>query len=160
MMTGARPYKPESMPPLFSPFEALTVAHSAMSSTDSILDKLYTLPLLKGTFSLSGSTDESAKKLLEKLRDNYVKWHPHFDSRGFHKYGSLSIFPCWLSGSLTIFVSFYSHLTHHLIAIYGLGASTPLIEAANETHMYQKPAFASPSPITEENFIEHIGDLK
>ena len=94
MMTGARPYKPESMPPLFSPFEALTVAHSAMSSTDSILDKLYTLPLLKGTFSLSGSTDESAKKLLEKLRDNYVKWHPHFDSRGFHKYRSLSIFPC------------------------------------------------------------------
>lgn len=114
----------------------MTGAHSAMSSTDSILDKLYALPLLKGTFSLSGSTDESAKKLLEKLRDNYVKWHAHFDSRGFH-----------------------NHLTHHLIAIYGLGASAPLIEAANETHMYQKPAFASPGPITEENFIEHIGDL-
>ena len=131
-----------------------------MSSTDSILDKLYALPLLKGTFSLSGSTDESAKKLLEKLRDNYVKWHAHFDSRGFHKYGSLGRFPCHLSGSLTTFVSFHSHLTHHLIAIYGLGASAPLIEAANETHMYQKPAFASPGPITEENFIEHIGDLK
>ena len=51
-----------------------------------------------------------------------------------------------------------SHVTHHVLAIYGLGASPQIIEDAYETHDYLKPAFESPDPITEKNFAEHLGD--
>jgi hypothetical protein len=51
-----------------------------------------------------------------------------------------------------------SHVTHHVLAIYGLGASPEIIEDAYGTHDYLKPAFESPNPITENNFAEHLGD--
>ena len=53
-----------------------------------------------------------------------------------------------------------SHVTHHVLAIYGLGASPEIIEDAYGTHDYLKPVFESPDPITENNFAEHLGDAK
>ena len=38
-----------------------------------------------------------------------------------------------------------SHATHHLLAIYAMGAPASLLDAAYHTHVvYQRPAFAPP----------------
>jgi hypothetical protein len=48
-----------------------------------------------------------------------------------------------------------SHSSHHLLAIYALGANKQLLEAAYATHVaYMKPAFPPP----EEKKIETIID--
>lgn len=52
-----------------------------------------------------------------------------------------------------------SHSTHHLFAIYALGAPPELIKEAYQTHKdYLKPAFESPVPITDDNFLDHLAD--
>jgi Questin oxidase-like len=51
-----------------------------------------------------------------------------------------------------------SHATHHVLAIYGLGASPEIIEEAYRRHTYLKPAFDSPEPITDKNFTKHLGN--
>ena len=51
-----------------------------------------------------------------------------------------------------------SHTSHHLVAIYAMGARGELIEQAYQTHIaYMRPAFESPEPITDENFWKHLG---
>ena len=51
-----------------------------------------------------------------------------------------------------------SHTSHHLVAIYAMGARGELIEQAYQTHIvYMRPAFKSPEPITDENFWKHLG---
>ena len=53
----------------------------------------------------------------------------------------------------------HSHATHHVFAIYTLGASPEIIEDAYRTaHDYLLPAIVPPDPITENNFAEHLGD--
>lgn len=50
---------------------------------------------------------------------------------------------------------------HHLYAIYTLGATPDVLEAAYETHVvYQRPLFPSPSEVTESNWKKHLGDEK
>ncbi len=58
--------------------------------------------------------------------------------------------------------SFLSHASHHVLAVYALGASPELIRDVNyKTHLPKLlPTFANPGPITEENFTEHLGDEK
>ncbi|KAF9235891.1 hypothetical protein BU15DRAFT_64442 [Melanogaster broomeanus] len=52
-----------------------------------------------------------------------------------------------------------SHVAHHALAIYALGGSASLIKDYYEQDgKNQRPAFKSPEPITEENFLEHLGD--
>lgn len=46
------------------------------------------------------------------------------------------------------------------MAIYGLGASPDIIADAYKSHDYLKPAFDSPEPITDKNFVEHLGDAR
>ena len=53
-----------------------------------------------------------------------------------------------------------SHVTHHVLAIYGQGASPKIIEDTYGMHDYLKPVFESPDPITENNFAEHLGAVK
>ena len=61
---------------------------------------------------------------------------------------------CKLTGSV-------SHSTHHLYAIYALGATPELLDAAYKTHVdYQRPAFDSPEEITENNWKNFFGDEK
>ena len=58
-------------------------------------------------------------------------------------------------------MSLISHATHHLFAIYALGADEALLKAAYATHtVYLKPAFDSPNEITESNWKDHMGDEK
>lgn len=52
-----------------------------------------------------------------------------------------------------------SHTSHHLYAIYQLGATPELLEAAyNVDAKMQRKAFDSPGEITAENWKEHLGD--
>ena len=63
----------------------------------------------------------------------------------------------WLYAKLTFY--FCSHATHHLYAIYTLGAPGDVLHAALESHaVYQRPAFASPGEITDANWTEHFED--
>lgn len=73
--------------------------------------------------------------------------------------GSTSMLHCCrVQKKDTALISLCSHLTHHLYAIYDLGAPPSLIDAVNKTHQYQIPAFKGPEPITEDNFVDHLGD--
>ena len=55
--------------------------------------------------------------------------------------------------------AYTSHASHHLLAIYAMGAKSETIKAAYETHVvYQKPAFGSPDGIDQSNWKEHLGD--
>ncbi|KAG0704109.1 hypothetical protein DFH29DRAFT_802401 [Suillus ampliporus] len=83
-----------------------------------------------------GINAESTKMLLKALEDNHTRWHIFFNYRRFH-----------------------NHVLHHLLAIWAMGASANIIWSAYETHcVYQRPAFESPSHITDHNFKEHLGD--
>ncbi|KAI0667401.1 hypothetical protein C8Q78DRAFT_982173 [Trametes maxima] len=92
-------------------------------------------PSLYAPARLPGVTHVSGTALADVLKDNHVKWHAFFNDRGFH-----------------------NHASHHLVAIYALGAGGPLIDAAYQTHaVYMRPAFDSPEPITEKNVWLHLG---
>ncbi|TFY82506.1 hypothetical protein EWM64_g1509 [Hericium alpestre] len=74
--------------------------------------------------------------LVGKLLHNQEHYHTFFNDQGRH-----------------------NHATHHLFALYGLGASADLIEAAYAIHMtYLTPVIHSPHAITDDNFVEHLGD--
>ncbi|KIJ67233.1 hypothetical protein HYDPIDRAFT_107965 [Hydnomerulius pinastri MD-312] len=52
-----------------------------------------------------------------------------------------------------------SHASHHLLAIWAMGAAGPVIDAAYATHCeYQRPAFESPGRINHNNVYKHLGD--
>ena len=54
-----------------------------------------------------------------------------------------------------------SHITHRALAIYALGGPGAIIRDYYERDAdIQRPAFESPEPITEENFVDHLGDEK
>ncbi|EPQ53297.1 hypothetical protein GLOTRDRAFT_140143 [Gloeophyllum trabeum ATCC 11539] len=83
-----------------------------------------------------GADHEAETTLLRTLKDNREKWHVYFNDKRFH-----------------------NHATHHVLAIYALGAPGPLIQAAYDSNAaYQRPAFKSPDPITVNNFVDHLGD--
>ncbi|GJE99831.1 hypothetical protein PsYK624_161040 [Phanerochaete sordida] len=91
-----------------------------------------------------GFTHESTKAVLDCLKDNHKRFHIFFNERGFH-----------------------NHCSHHLLAIYAMGASPEVIRAAYETHVaYQRPAFPSTETteakdsviITESNWKDYLGD--
>ncbi|KAH9170231.1 hypothetical protein EDB89DRAFT_2072217 [Lactarius sanguifluus] len=110
---------------------------ASQGGDSDLLEKLYPIPLSTGIASLPGPTSASARALLSVLKHNRQNYHIFFNERGFH-----------------------NHVTHHVLAIYGLGASPEIIENAYGTHDYLKPAFESPDPITEKNFAEHLGDAR
>ncbi|KAI0085243.1 hypothetical protein BDY19DRAFT_1059708 [Irpex rosettiformis] len=90
----------------------------------------------------AGWTYESTKTVLELLKDNHQKWHIFFNDRGFH-----------------------NHASHHLLAIYALGANKELLEAAYATHVaYMKPAIFPPGGdkvetiINDSNWKDYVDD--
>ncbi|KAA1473981.1 hypothetical protein DENSPDRAFT_823618 [Dentipellis sp. KUC8613] len=99
--------------------------------------RLYTLPAgARGNIPLPGPDVASRKRLVEKLLHNQEHYHTYFNDMRFH-----------------------NHSTHHMFAIYALGATPELLDAAYATHMqYQKPLVRSPHSITEANFLEHLDE--
>ncbi|KAF9486957.1 hypothetical protein BDN71DRAFT_1405413 [Pleurotus eryngii] len=108
---------------------------------DNYLAKLYPIPSPHPPSAISpkvypGFTPASTAALREVLQDNYKKWHVYIDDYGRH-----------------------NHATHHMLALWSLGADENVIKAAYKSNCsYQKPAFKSPGPIDESNFVEHLGD--
>ncbi|KAG7441451.1 uncharacterized protein BT62DRAFT_907957 [Guyanagaster necrorhizus] len=87
---------------------------------------------------LPGPDADSTLALQSVLRDNHDKWHIFFNDKRLH-----------------------NHITHHVLAVWALGASKEIIEAVyHEDIPCQKPAIKSPGPITAENFNAHLGDEK
>ncbi|KAG2153340.1 hypothetical protein DEU56DRAFT_480362 [Suillus clintonianus] len=85
---------------------------------------------------LPGCGIESLKALRHVLIDNHTRHHIYFNNTKFH-----------------------NHITHRALAIYAMGGSGPVIEAFyKQDSEMQRPAFASPKLITEQNFVEHLGD--
>ncbi|KAF8259250.1 hypothetical protein EI94DRAFT_1813630 [Lactarius quietus] len=110
---------------------------SQIGDLDSV-ERLYPAPLSTGITTFPGPTSESARALLSVLKHNYQTHHSFFNDKGFH-----------------------NHATHHALAIYSLGASPEIIEDAYKTaHDYLLPAIQSPGLITENNFVEHLGDAR
>jgi len=109
---------------------------ASRSGEDSeLLERLYPVPLSTGVVALPGITSASSSALLSVLKHNRESHHIFFNDKGYH-----------------------NHATHHVLAIYGLGASPEIIEDAYKTHDYLLPAFDSPESITDQNFSEHLGD--
>ncbi|KAH9992169.1 hypothetical protein BJV77DRAFT_456359 [Russula vinacea] len=100
-----------------------------------LLARLYPIPLSTGVIRLPGPTAASSQALLNVLLHNRENYHIYFNDIGYH-----------------------NHATHHVLAIYGLGASSEIIEEAYSRHDFLKPAFDSPEPVTDKNFAEHLGD--
>ncbi|KAJ8584666.1 hypothetical protein M405DRAFT_826375 [Rhizopogon salebrosus TDB-379] len=77
--------------------------------------------------------------LLKSLKDNHERSHVFFN-----------------------YYSFHNHAAHHLLAIWALGASGPLITAAYEdTHLdHMRDAFQAPDQvvISDDNFHDYLGD--
>lgn len=85
---------------------------------------------------LPGIDPESTATLIRTLSHNHITWHIFFNYKHFH-----------------------NHAPHHLLAIWSLGASGPVIEGAYATHcVYQRPALESPGHITNDNLHKHLND--
>ncbi|KAK0234931.1 hypothetical protein EDD85DRAFT_841103 [Armillaria nabsnona] len=83
-----------------------------------------------------GIDAESTLSLQNILRDNHEKWHVFFNNIRFH-----------------------NHITHHVLAIWALGANKKTIEAVYQEYVpMQRPAIKSPNNISSENFTTHLGD--
>ncbi|KAH7919669.1 hypothetical protein BV22DRAFT_1040659 [Leucogyrophana mollusca] len=114
-----------------------------MSSPEyaSLLDALFPTPSLPPSVlaprRFPNIGPEPTASLLKTLKHNHKQSHVFFNSYSFH-----------------------NHAAHHLICIWALGASGPLIESAYyDTHLdHMRDAFKSPVEITEENFNEYLGD--
>ncbi|KAL6302568.1 hypothetical protein BKA93DRAFT_827272 [Sparassis latifolia] len=111
-----------------------------MTTTKTNLDALFPAPypppspLSPGRWP--GITQDSTLALGRLLKENHEKWHIFFNDMHFH-----------------------NHTSHHLLAIYYLGASPDLLDAAYQTHVSRmRPARKSPDPITSKNFHQHLGD--
>ncbi|KAG6890178.1 hypothetical protein C0995_010883 [Termitomyces sp. Mi166 len=85
-----------------------------------------------------GISHDATTALRALLAANHEKNHMFFNSRGFH-----------------------NHLSHWLLALWGLGADTDIIRAAHKLDdAYQKPSFESPEAITRDNFVKFLGDSR
>ena len=102
--------------------------------------------------------EESAETTRSILQDNHERWHVMFNDLGYHKYAPL--FRC--SSCISYLYSVLpSHASHHILAVYALGAPKDLIGAVYPIHTwYQRPLASSPEAITESNFLDHLGDPK
>ncbi|KAF9019801.1 hypothetical protein BDZ89DRAFT_1072726 [Hymenopellis radicata] len=84
---------------------------------------------------LPGAGVASTKALLDVLKDNHEKWHIFFNDLRSH-----------------------NHVSHHVLAIWALGANKDLIQAAYKYDIpIQKPVIKPPGVVDESNFNDHLG---
>jgi hypothetical protein len=127
---------------------------ASQGGDSDLLEKLYPVPLSTGITPFPGPTSASARALLSVLKHNRQTHHNFINDLGYHKYVHLSHLR-----QNTANLKSHSHATHHVLAIYTLGASPEIIEDAYKTaHDHLLPAIVPPDPITEKNFTEHLGD--
>lgn len=116
---------------------------TAPTFDDALVESLFPAPSFPAAFTHpavptpnAGITAESTAALRRLLIENHKRFHIFFNNRGFH-----------------------NHLSHHLFAAYGIGAPAHSLQKAFDDHAsYQRPAYQSPSPITQENWTKHLGN--
>ncbi|KIY72268.1 hypothetical protein CYLTODRAFT_344384 [Cylindrobasidium torrendii FP15055 ss-10] len=86
---------------------------------------------------LPGADPESTAALLHTLKENHTQFNVFFQGpRRLH-----------------------NHISHHVLAIWALGAKGSLIEKAFEHEApYQRKELDPPEPITDTNFADHLDD--
>ncbi|KAI0028806.1 hypothetical protein K488DRAFT_89369 [Vararia minispora EC-137] len=108
---------------------------SDLSDDHQLCLRLLNAPTSPGNFPLPGVTEVSTKKLVKKLQENYIHNNAFFGGTIFH-----------------------NHVMDHLFAMWSIGASAEALEEVYVTHDYEDPVKPSPEPITDSNFVEHLGD--
>ncbi|KAJ3501586.1 hypothetical protein NLJ89_g9273 [Agrocybe chaxingu] len=98
------------------------------------------LPSQQGGITTSrawpGVTPSSTEALRGILSKNHRKWHVYFNDKMFH-----------------------NHIPHAALTLWRLGADSNILEASyKQTSSFQRHSFASPGPITKENWRNHLGD--
>ena len=132
---------------------------SSNVATHQKLDELFPAPSLPPS-QLSpqrtpGANLESLAALQDVLKDNHQRYHIFFNNTQFHKY----VRPRYLLNIINNHL--VSHITHRALAIYVLGGPATIIrDYYKRDGQIQRPAFESPEPITEQNFVDHLGDEK
>jgi hypothetical protein len=89
--------------------------------------------------NLPGATPESTKVMRTTLKENHERYHILFNDRGFH-----------------------NHTSHHIIALWALGAPADIVQKAFDSEKDSQRAIdhgVTPDvvPITHDNFFEHLG---
>ncbi|KAJ1299799.1 hypothetical protein OPQ81_000698 [Rhizoctonia solani] len=110
---------------------------------EALLERLFPAPTFSSAFTSpsaptpnAGITPESTAALRRLLIENHKRFHIFFNDKGFH-----------------------NHLSHHLFAAYGIGAPGHVLQAAFDEHAkYQRPAYKSPEPITQDNWTKRLGN--
>ncbi|KAF8126363.1 hypothetical protein EV363DRAFT_1348442 [Boletus edulis] len=106
----------------------------------SNLDGLFPAPSLPPSHlspqRYPGANLESLAALQDVLKDNHQRHHIFINETRFH-----------------------NHMTHRAVAIYALGGSAAIIRDSYERDSrIHRAVIQSPKPITEENFVDHLGD--
>lgn len=79
--------------------------------------KIFLAPTTQGTVHLPGISPASTLAVERLLQENHDKFHIYFNERGYH-----------------------NHISHHLLALYSLGATPEALKAAYEHNTgYQRP---------------------
>ncbi|KAK4138648.1 hypothetical protein BT67DRAFT_413207 [Trichocladium antarcticum] len=110
------------------------------SSTSGFPYKMHVTPDNTGLWGIK-QTDEAAEKVSELLQEDLEKHHVFFNQDGFH-----------------------NHIPHHLLALYGTGASpSSLVKAYTTNASYQRPALAPrtaapPATATFASLTPHLGN--
>ncbi|KUJ17385.1 uncharacterized protein LY89DRAFT_733239 [Mollisia scopiformis] len=105
--------------------------------------KIHLTPETAGVINLKLQTSETAAKTSELLQENHEQNHIFFNQEGFH-----------------------NHIVHHLLTLYGLGASKSQIERAfKDNTNYQRPATAVKERVVEDmsnpdHFKKYLGKEK
>ncbi|KAF8551785.1 hypothetical protein OG21DRAFT_1512319 [Imleria badia] len=115
---------------------------SSNGTTHQKLDELFPAPSLPPSQlspqRLPGANLDSVATLQGVLKDNHQRHHIFCNDAKFH-----------------------NHIPYRALAIYALGGTAATIrEYYQRDRRRQRPAIPSPEPITEENFISHLGDEK
>ncbi|THH28849.1 hypothetical protein EUX98_g5339 [Antrodiella citrinella] len=115
-----------------------------MNTPQDKLDALFPVPAVAPRGStltparLAGPDTETADALIESQQHNHKNQHIFFNDRHFH-----------------------NHATHHILAIYALGASPETIRAAYASHTgYQRPAIPPAGVVNKSNWKNFLGDEK
>jgi len=89
--------------------------------------RIHITPSQTGLWGIT-QTEEAAKKATELLQKDIEKHHVYFNHDGFH-----------------------NHIPHHVLALYGTGASPEALQAAYDSNQsYQRPAIPTHAPVIQD----------
>ncbi len=144
-----------AQPPRHPPRRTIMTQQHPDSIPEDVLNKLFPAPRLSLVAPFPGATAQATKCLIALLKENHNKWHIFFNDSGEY----LCAYTAGEFPPMPIPPGFHNHLAHHLLAVYALGATSDVLQAAYDEHAsYQAPRKPSPNPITLDNWKQHLGE--